>query len=94
MSTNTVKREGPYATEPANVTTGAWRQERPTVADECTGCKICVPYCPAGVIEVESKGKKAVIDYTYCKGCGICPTVCPFKALTMVPEELEERHDG
>ena len=94
MSTKCVKREGPYATEPANVATGAWRQKRPTVTDECTGCKICIPYCPTGVIEVEGKGKKAVIDYTYCKGCGICPTVCPFKALSMVPEELEGRDDG
>jgi len=87
MSSEKIKREGPYADSPANVKTGAWRQERPTVSEECVGCKICMGYCPAGVIEVEDK--KAVIDYTYCKGCGICPTVCPPKAVTMIPEEAE-----
>jgi pyruvate ferredoxin oxidoreductase delta subunit len=87
MSSSDRKREGPYAIEAANVTTGAWRQERPSVGEECNGCKYCMPYCPPGVITVEDK--RAVIDYTYCKGCGICPTVCPRHALSMVPEGEE-----
>jgi pyruvate ferredoxin oxidoreductase delta subunit len=86
MASKKLKREGPYANSPANIKTGAWRQEKPMVNDSCVGCKICVGYCPAGVISVDNK--KAVIDYTYCKGCGICPTVCPRGAILMIPEEL------
>ena len=88
MSTNAAKREGPHATSPANVATGAWRQERPAVNKKCNGCKVCILYCPPGVITMENK--KAVIDYTYCKGCGICPTVCTVGALSMVPEAGED----
>ena len=80
------KREGPYATQAADVRTGAWRQVRPVVdPDKCNGCTTCTKYCPAGILEVVNK--KLAIDYTYCKGCGICPTVCPRQALSMVPEE-------
>lgn len=83
-SKNQPKREGPYAASPADVKTGAWRQEKPTVSADCVGCKICTGYCPVGIISVENK--KAVIDYTYCKGCGICSTVCPKKAISMIPD--------
>lgn len=80
-----MKRQGPYADSPANVKTGAWRQNKPVVSTGCVGCQLCVGYCPAGVITV--RNKLAEIDYTYCKGCGICPTVCPRGAIAMVPDD-------
>lgn len=83
----TTKREGPYADSPANVKTGAWRQETPHIETSCVGCAICTGYCPVGVLTISDK--KAVIDYTYCKGCGICATVCPRHAITMVRDEQE-----
>lgn len=87
MSTKQIiRREGPYAYQPADAKTGAWRQERPQVdPDKCSVCAICTRYCPTGVMRVVDK--KLHIDYTYCKGCGVCITVCPRQALEMVPEE-------
>ncbi len=57
--------------------TGSWSEERPVLGDACTGCGVCVPFCPEGVI-TRTDGSMAV-DYLYCKGCGICTVVCPVR---------------
>ncbi len=61
------------------VKTGAWRTFKPIVTDKCTGCGICVIFCPEGCVKL--KNKKAKIDYDYCKGCLICMNECPVKAI-------------
>jgi len=64
--------------------TGGWRTFRPLFTDKCTGCGICVQYCPEGCIELAERGKKtkkAEVDYDYCKGCLLCMVLCPFKAI-------------
>lgn len=68
--------------------TGGWRTFKPKVTDKCTGCGICVWYCPEGVIKTAEKGGKIEIeiDYDYCKGCGICANECPKKCIEMVEE--------
>jgi len=50
----------------------------------CNKCKICIEFCPDGVI-YESVGS-VEIDYDYCKGCGICAEECTPKAIEMVEE--------
>lgn len=42
----------------------------------CNGCKICIEFCPKGIIYLNND-KKAVIDYNYCNNCCICVKVCP-----------------
>jgi len=61
------------------VKTGAWRTFKPIVTVKCTGCGICVQFCPEGCIAI--KDKKTKIDYDYCKGCLICVNECPVKAI-------------
>lgn len=61
--------------------TGSWRTFRPIPTDKCSGCAICVSYCPDSAITVNPKTKKAVINYDYCKGCLICVQECPNKAI-------------
>ncbi len=39
-------------------------------ADLCNGCKVCLMYCPLGVIQME--GEKAVIDQAQCVECYVC----------------------
>lgn len=68
--------------------TGSWRSEKPVIITEkCTGCGICVMFCPDDCILLaerkdKSKFKKsAKIDYDYCKGCMICINQCPVNAI-------------
>jgi len=55
------------------------------LADKCTGCKICILYCPFGAIKVESKF--AVIDLDKCNLCGACPPACKFDAIAIEQKE-------
>jgi Pyruvate/2-oxoacid:ferredoxin oxidoreductase delta subunit len=42
----------------------------------CTGCDLCVAYCPEGVLRrAESRLPEADLDY--CKGCSLCAVTCP-----------------
>ena len=53
---------------------------------KCIGCKLCVPQCPVGAIEMVNG--KAVIDTVRCVECGICYQGsgkwkgCPVKAIS------------
>ena len=53
----------------------------------CTGCEICVDWCPFGAIEMiktkGSKKEKAFVDTGKCMGCGICVLKCDFQALSL-----------
>jgi len=57
-------------------------------AKACTGCEICLSWCPAEAISIsspdlESKGKHpvALIDSKKCIGCGECILPCPAGAI-------------
>lgn len=54
------------------------------IKEKCTGCKLCVPACPFGAIEMVDK--KAVIKDN-CNLCGACVPSCKFKAIVIEREE-------
>lgn len=57
--------------------------------DLCTGCMVCVPYCPMGaIVEDEEKGLVAIIE-DECVECGVCyrARVCGPDAI--YPQPLE-----
>lgn len=65
--------------------TGSFRSEIPVFKlDKCTGCDLCIYYCPEGVVFGDKKTKKYSFDEDYCKGCGICAEECPAKDIDMV----------
>ena len=47
--------------------------------DECTGCELCVPECPAEAISMVED--KALIDQDTCTQCEACVEVCPVDAI-------------
>lgn len=63
----------------------------------CTGCEVCIPFCPVDCIEVESAEDwpdrvipPVRIRYDECIGCVICVRVCEklaWDAIEMVPTE-------
>jgi len=66
--------------------TGDWRTERPRFLQAaCTGCDLCVVFCPDGVV-FKIDTKRYDCDLTYCKGCGICARECPVDDVVMEAE--------
>ncbi len=62
--------------------------------DNCTGCQVCVPFCPVDCIEVVPDDKYDIpippvqIRYHECIGCQICARVCTqltWDAILMLP---------
>ena len=47
----------------------------------CKGCRICVAFCPEGVLELDEE-EKAVVKYPEkCIECGLCELRCPDMAI-------------
>ena len=68
--------------------------------DNCTGCQVCVPFCPVDCIEVAPKEKFQIaippvqVRYNECIGCQICARVCTkltWDAIRMVSTEQAEK---
>src|SRR5512135_724655 len=59
------------------------------INDECTGCGVCVPYCPVGAI-LERDGRMWV-DEDQCVECGVCRRVagCPTESFEDTPGVAE-----
>ena len=72
------------------------------VVDEnsCTGCQVCIPFCPVDCIEPVPQEKYDIpippvqIRYNECIGCQICARVCTkltWDAIRMEPTEKIEK---
>ncbi|MCX5726319.1 MAG: DUF362 domain-containing protein [Candidatus Saganbacteria bacterium] len=60
---------------------------RPSVNEDlCTGCQVCIKWCPASAISLTGEGK-ASIDLDKCIGCAECIASCRFGA---IPESYSE----
>jgi formate hydrogenlyase subunit 6/NADH:ubiquinone oxidoreductase subunit I len=63
---------------------GKLKYERST----CTGCGICVRFCPAHALELIRPEKRIRVMIGQCIGCEQCTTVCPEGSLTKTDEFL------
>ena len=71
--------------------------------DNCTGCQVCVPFCPVDCIEPVPKEKYDIpippvqVRHDECIGCQICAKACTaltWDAIRMIKtEEFEEIYD-
>ncbi len=61
----------------------------------CTGCMVCVDFCPVDCIEVvpgpdpdnPSVHKLVEVDLPLCIGCTLCAKYCPWETIEMLPFE-------
>jgi len=51
-------------------------------AEDCSGCKSCLPLCPYDAITFLPKESVAEINEVLCKGCGTCVAACPSGSIT------------
>lgn len=59
--------------------------------EECTGCGLCLEYCPSGAIRMQ--GPVAEIIQGLCTSCGSCAEECPRNAIYEY-EELPAQRSG
>jgi len=78
---DTVAQAGAAAGEALSLINAGYIELEPNtayiVAEDCSGCKTCVPMCPYKAIAVNVEKGKAEINEVLCKGCGTCVSVCP-----------------
>ncbi len=54
----------------------------------CTGCGICVRFCPAHALEMIRSERKIRVMIGQCIGCELCTTTCPEGSLSKSDEFL------
>jgi ferredoxin len=57
--------------------------------NKCTGCKLCIPNCPEGALQIID-GKARLISDLFCDGLGACIGHCPEGAITIEEREAEK----
>ncbi len=64
-------------------------------SQKCTGCGICLKWCPVDAISQKKKRGKAEIDRDLCIGCGECTAACQYQAIKIrwqsETDQLQER---
>ena len=71
--------------------------------DNCTGCKVCIPFCPVDCIEPVAKDKYEIVippvqvRFNECTGCQVCARVCTkmtWDAIRMLGTDVFEKNYG
>jgi len=64
----------------------------------CTGCGVCVAYCPTGAVEMDH-GHPLIVRVADCSYCGDCEQACPEGAIGLgyeivlpTPTKRDRRH--
>lgn len=61
--------------------------------DKCNGCRLCIPNCPEGAIQMID-GKARLVSDLFCDGLGACLGHCPQGAITIEEREAEPYNDS
>ncbi|MCX5665432.1 MAG: 4Fe-4S binding protein [Candidatus Omnitrophica bacterium] len=56
--------------------------------EKCNGCKLCIPNCPEGALQIID-GKARLISDLFCDGLGACIGHCPQGAINIEEREAE-----
>lgn len=53
--------------------------------ETCTGCGVCVAYCPTSAVEMQAE-RPHIVRPGDCVYCGDCEEACPVGAIALVYE--------
>lgn len=91
---DTVAQAGAAAAEALVLIDKGFVEQEPNtayiLAEECSGCKSCIPLCPYTAITFDEAAQKASINEALCKGCGTCVASCPSGSIVQRLFEDEE----
>jgi heterodisulfide reductase subunit A2 len=91
---DTVAQAGAAAAEALILIDKGYIEQEPNtafiVAEECCGCKSCIPLCPYTAITFDDTTQKASVNEALCKGCGTCVASCPSGTIVQRLFEDEE----
>ncbi len=105
MAVKTAKPYQHYKSVPELAGDSGKKKKRPKLMavmdeDNCTGCQVCVPFCPVDCIEAVPTNKYDIpvppvqVRWDECIGCQICSRVCSkltWDAIRILPtDEFEE----
>jgi heterodisulfide reductase subunit A len=80
---DTVAQAGAAAAEALALICAGFVEQEPNaayvIAEECSGCKTCIPLCPYSAIAFSDN--RAEVNPVLCKGCGTCVAACPSGSL-------------
>ena len=68
--------------------------------DWCKGCDLCIQRCPVDALELSDKLNKRGIyppklkEENECNFCRLCELLCPDFAITVLPDEKEDKQDS
>jgi len=51
--------------------------------EKCTGCRLCIFYCPEPNVLMLNGNKKIVVNESRCKGCALCVGACTKDAIAV-----------
>jgi ferredoxin len=68
---------------------GALRKIIKIDEDKCNGCKLCIPNCPEGALQIIDNKARLISDL-FCDGLGACIGHCPEGAIEIEEREAEE----
>jgi Pyruvate/2-oxoacid:ferredoxin oxidoreductase delta subunit len=57
--------------------------------EKCTGCRLCIPNCAEGALQIVD-GKAKLVSEKFCDGLGACLGHCPEDAITVIDREAVE----
>lgn len=54
-----------------------------TISDACSGCGVCVAFCPTGSLQMERQEGSITLNenLSHCVDCGLCKEFCPEQAI-------------
>lgn len=73
---------------------GPWSARK--VSDACTGCGICVAFCPTGALTQVQEGENWTLSHqpTSCVNCDTCSALCPTRAVGQAPLTIGQMVSG
>jgi 2-oxoglutarate ferredoxin oxidoreductase subunit delta len=70
------------------------------LAEFCKGCRLCLDVCPRNALKLSGTLTETGVEIIAwdekagCSACLMCATICPDAAITIIPDDEDERESN